>query len=728
MAWPDGGAEAVLTQQGSEVTGTYRLYGGRLQGTARGDRLEGTWTEGTRQGRFVFVLGPERRGFTGRSEDGAWWTGTRRTRPALVAELRRDTPQATLLSFLRTGNAASADHPDLMADAARLLAFGPDATDPRQRIARTRALYRVLALTTIADPLPPQPDGDAVVLTLGQSGSEAHVAVTLRRAAEGWEIVVPPPLVLAAAERAMLQRDGGRARGPGATEALRSPRDTLRSFIAGIQSWDQGGVDRVLATLDLGEVRTTDREDVGRLQALYLIQALNRIGPWDWQMVPDDPAIGETFVFFSHRVGRIAIAPSLEGERTVFRFTPDTVAAALRLFIATESMPRGIGPGVPTPPTGVFLVRERLAAVSPVLLERSLLTGLENWQVIAIVAMFGSLVLATLWVVPLAMRALAWLAVRLSREPDAAAVCARLVWPLRLIVIAAIWFNFRRLIAIVGPGLTVLDATMGIVVAVGLAWAGLPLIDSAARWFQGRARRTPGSMDDILVSLTAGVAKLGLVLLVALIAAKALDLPLGAMLAGLGIGGLAVAFASKEALSNLFGAGILLADRPFTNGDTIAIGDIQGTVEHVGIRSTRIRTMDDTVVVLPNGKLSDALINNYGARRYRLFRTKFSVAYGAHPERLEAFTRRLREVVDVHKSTVEERTQVGVWQLGEGGVEIDLVCYFRAETAAEERAARHELLLQVMRLAEETGVTFAAAPVATAPPGVAGAAPAPSAA
>jgi MscS family membrane protein len=112
------------------------------------------------------------------------------------------------------------------------------------------------------------------------------------------------------------------------------------------------------------------------------------------------------------------------------------------------------------------------------------------------------------------------------------------------------------------------------------------------------------------------------------------------------------------------------------------------------------------VIVLPNGKLSDALINNYGARRYRLFRTRFQVSYGATPEQLEAFTQKLREVVDVHPATVEERTQVGLAQLTDDGIEFDLVCYFRAETAADERAARHELLLQVMRLAEQAGVRF----------------------
>jgi MscS family membrane protein len=310
-----------------------------------------------------------------------------------------------------------------------------------------------------------------------------------------------------------------------------------------------------------------------------------------------------------------------------------------------------------------------------------------------------------LLVVPLVIKGLGLL-VRLVGEPLEPERARRLVWPLRLIAIPLIWFDFSRRIGVAGPALTIVDSAMGVIAVAGVAWAGLPLLDAIAAGLYGPTRPTTGTMDDIMVSLTAGMLKLLLIVGVALAAAQAVDIPVAGMLAGLGIGGLAVAFASKEALSNLFGAAILLTDRPFRNGDTIAIGDVQGTVEHVGIRSTRIRTLDDTVIVLPNGRLSDALINNYGARRYRLFRTRFHVSYGATPEQLEAFTQKLREVVDVHPATVEERTQVGLAQLTDDGIEFDLVCYFRAETAADERAARHELLLQVMRLAEEAGVRF----------------------
>jgi MscS family membrane protein len=127
--------------------------------------------------------------------------------------------------------------------------------------------------------------------------------------------------------------------------------------------------------------------------------------------------------------------------------------------------------------------------------------------------------------------------------------------------------------------------------------------------------------------------------------ATELSIPTNGILAGLGLSGLAVAFASKETLSNVFGAGILVADRPFKKGDLITAGDIHGTVEQVGIRSTRIRTSEDTQIVVPNGKLSDASINNWGDRKYRFFQAKIRVAYGAAAAQIEGFMAKLQDML-----------------------------------------------------------------------------------
>src|SRR5690606_13885254 len=96
-----------------------------------------------------------------------------------------------------------------------------------------------------------------------------------------------------------------------------------------------------------------------------------------------------------------------------------------------------------------------------------------------------------------------------------------------------------------------------------------------------------------------------------------LDGNVGALIAGLGIGGLAVALAAQDTLCNLFGGIMVLADRPFQVGDWIVIGDVEGTVEKVGFRSMRVRTFKSSLVTIPNARVTDTNIDNMGLRQYR---------------------------------------------------------------------------------------------------------------
>ena len=158
-------------------------------------------------------------------------------------------------------------------------------------------------------------------------------------------------------------------------------------------------------------------------------------------------------------------------------------------------------------------------------------------------------------------------------------------------------------------------------------------------------QKTETSLDNILLTFAAGLAKLGIVVGAVMSLSYLWSLPTSGLIAGLGISGLAVAFASKETLSNIFGAGILLGDRPFGKGDRIIAGDINGWVEAVGLRSTRIRTLHDSLLIVPNGKLADMPVNNLGARRRRSFSTTLLVTSGATPQRLQALTEGIKACI-----------------------------------------------------------------------------------
>jgi small-conductance mechanosensitive channel len=217
--------------------------------------------------------------------------------------------------------------------------------------------------------------------------------------------------------------------------------------------------------------------------------------------------------------------------------------------------------------------------------------------------------------------------------------------------------------------------------------------------------RTWGAADDILLSLAIAAARTGLVIAAALGIAQFLSISPTGILAGLGIGGLAVAFASRETLSNVFGAGILVTDRPFKRGDWITSGDISGAVEHVGIRSTRLRTAQGSMVVVPNGKLADSGITNLGEGPARTVKAQLLVTAGGSAERIGRFARALRRRIQDDAAFLAAKTLVQVDGLTAAGVELSLVTQLALDAPP---GAREALLLDAIRLAEAEGMTLGA--------------------
>ncbi|HKB37911.1 MAG TPA: mechanosensitive ion channel domain-containing protein, partial [Gemmataceae bacterium] len=175
-----------------------------------------------------------------------------------------------------------------------------------------------------------------------------------------------------------------------------------------------------------------------------------------------------------------------------------------------------------------------------------------------------------------------------------------------------------------------------------------------------------------------------------------------AVLTGLGIGGLAFALGAQDSLKNLFGSFTLIADRPFVVGESVKIGNHEvGTVEVVGLRSTRIRTADDTLLIVPNSSLTTMEITNYGRRRYRRYQTRIRVAYSTSREQLCAFRDGIQEVIRATEQTRKDAFEVAINDLGGSAIEILVNVYFEVADRHQELAARDALILDILRLAEE---------------------------
>ncbi len=203
-----------------------------------------------------------------------------------------------------------------------------------------------------------------------------------------------------------------------------------------------------------------------------------------------------------------------------------------------------------------------------------------------------------------------------------------------------------------------------------------------------------------------GALKLVLVACGLIFIAIELSLPYEGVIAGLSIGGLAVAFASKETLSNVFGAGILAIDRPFRRGDWIIAGDTQGTVEYVGIRSTRIRTGEDSLIIVPNGKLSDATVNNLGTRRYYFTKAKLPISYRTRVDQIDSFIHGLKDLIAKIPNAMPEKSNVAVTTLGPDKIEMEITLCIDGRVPANRSGGTSNLMIDILILGERMGVKF----------------------
>lgn len=232
-------------------------------------------------------------------------------------------------------------------------------------------------------------------------------------------------------------------------------------------------------------------------------------------------------------------------------------------------------------------------------------------------------------------------------------------------------------------------------------------VDLLAAFLAHRASGTHTKLDDQLVPLVRRGLKIVTVVLGIIFVLQNLEVNVGSLLATLGIGSLAFALAAKDTVGNLFGSITIFLDKPFQIGDWVVTSGVEGIVEEVGFRSTRIRTFYNSVVTIPNGKFTDAIVDNYGLRKYRRCFVTLSLTYETTPEQMEAFCDGVRAIIAAHPQTRKDYYEVHFSGYGESGLSVMLYFFFEVDSWSKELRARHEVFLDVWRLAHKLGVSFA---------------------
>ena len=346
-------------------------------------------------------------------------------------------------------------------------------------------------------------------------------------------------------------------------------------------------------------------------------------------------------------------------------------------------------------------------------LRRRLPTGLrgttfvlENWQWPAL----GILLLVGVVVGRTVRGLLALLARRTTGREGLQHVAKELAGfnrPAGLFVSATVFGWLLPLAGLEGQVLAAVAFAARLVATFAGLWAAYRAVDLLCGILEERARKTHNRFDDILVPLLRTTLHVFVVLVgIVYLAAEWTD-QLWSVVAGLSIGSLAVGFAARDSIENLFGTFTVLVDKPFVLGDWIVVDGIEGTVESVGFRSTRIRTFYDSVQSVPNRKFISSVVDNYGQRNKRRIRTTLRLALDTPADLVDAFCEGVRALIAKSDAAVPSN-YVYLYDLGTDAIEVLLYTFVSTPDWDREMQEKHRLFADILRLADRLGVRIAA--------------------
>ena len=345
---------------------------------------------------------------------------------------------------------------------------------------------------------------------------------------------------------------------------------------------------------------------------------------------------------------------------------------------------------------GYGIIGNKLADVFP----HYMIIGLEIWQIVALLGLLltGYLIAYIL----------TFSFIKLSQKKNrlhSKRVKKFAVGPLRLLIMVLI---FRAGFDMVAPSLearALFEARTLLVIAI--FWVILGFIDLAMYRLADRMTRNGQAGAVVLLKPTSTALKIVVALFALLSWMDNLGYEVTTLIAGLGVGGLAVAMASQKSLENLIGSITIYASQPVHVGDVCKFGDIQGTVEAIGLRATQLRTLARTVVHIPNAKLASGEIENLTQRDKILYRTCLRLSYSDTPAQATLVLEKIRELIEQHAFIDEESSRIRFLEFGEYARELEFFAYIKTRDFAEYLEQREDINLKIDTIIESAGTKLA---------------------
>jgi MscS family membrane protein len=465
--------------------------------------------------------------------------------------------------------------------------------------------------------------------------------------------------------------------------------------------------------LDLSEIPPSMAHESARRLAIELKEVLDRIDLPPIESIPDAQTITKLeFKRWTLPNSEIRIHRVEKGPRTgEYLFSPETLDRLPEFYARVKDLPYKPGSTVGWynfsrySPVGVALLLYRIVPARW-LIDSShnqvWITFLDQpvWRWFGILAVLG---------IGLAFVLLCF---RLSRfwasRSQSSRQWADLLQPISLVlVIPVMALILAEALRISGSVYQILTLSLWMLFYIALTWMVWVAGGAVAGSLIASEKLLDSSIDSQLIRLVMRLVTVVAAIAILITGADRLGLPAYSVLAGLGVGGLAVALAAQQTLANLLGSLIIMFEKPFAVGHFVKVQGIEGTVENVGFRSTRIRTFHNSLVTIPSSQLVNSTVDNMELREYRQVRTVLNLTYDTPAGKIEDFVEGIKQILKTQPDTRKDNIQVFLYEFGPHSLDILLNFFLKVPDRDAELVERQRILLDILLLAETKNVRFA---------------------
>jgi len=484
-------------------------------------------------------------------------------------------------------------------------------------------------------------------------------------------------------------------------QSINSPRATFTTFLHSMNDIKRGKPERMgdaTKALDLSAINPLIQQEKGQDLAWQLLEAIDKTKIVKLRKIPAREK-GKPYVFAQYEKGNISISQVSNGQWLFSQKTLASLPDIIEELAAKKSLKADASDAAFTPWHIQF--RQTLPESLRI---RSFL--LENWKWLGILLIIALGIIAdkfTSFILTLFVNRF-----RLKTKTDAFKETPKdILRPLAMLTMAGIWWAGLNLLALPDQAMIILLVAVKVLAGIAGVWGAYRLVDLITLYLQYKADKTDNKVDDILVPLIRKTLKVFVTVIGITFVASNLNLNVSSLLASLGLGGLAFALAAKDVVQNLFGSITVILDQTFHTGDWVVVDDIEGSVEEIGLRSTKIRTFYDSLITVPNSIFITAKVDNMGQRRYRRLKCNVSLTYDTHPDKIEAFCEGVRELIRLHPYMRKDYFHVYLNSLAASSLDVLIYVFWETPDWSTELRERQRFLLDILRLARAHNIDMA---------------------